>query len=114
MALAAIALIMLMPVLSRSMPASGPMMGMAADCGMTMDHAGHAHPGMPSHPDDPTARCGYCVLLTHTPVVSIGVAVLIAPINLPAHSPQTTLPRETTAAPLLSARPRGPPLAIDA
>jgi hypothetical protein len=114
MALAAMALVVFMPVLSRAMPAGAPMMGMTADCGMDMDHAVHGHPAMPGHPDDPTARCGYCVLLTHTPVVSAGVAVLLAPVNLPALAPQTTLPRNATSTPLLSARPRGPPSTLTA
>jgi hypothetical protein len=110
LALAAMALVVLMPVLSRAMPADAPMMGMDAGCGMaSMDHADHRH-GTPGHPDDPTARCGYCVLLTHTPVVSMGMAVLLAPADLPTLSPQTIQSRGITAAPLLSARPRGPPL----
>ncbi|GGA15326.1 DUF2946 family protein [Dyella caseinilytica] len=114
MALAAMALLVLMPVLARTMPADAPMMGMTADCGMDMGHAGHGHPGMPGHPDDPTARCGYCVLLTHMPVVGMGVAVLLAPANLPALSPQAILPRNTASTLLLSARPRGPPLVFNA
>jgi len=114
MALAAMALLVLMPVLSRTMPVAAPMLGMMTDCGMDMGHAGHGHPGMPGHPDDPTARCAYCVLLTHTPVVGLSVAVLLAPANLPALSPQTILPRNTASTLLLSARPRGPPLALGA
>jgi hypothetical protein len=112
--LAAMTLLVLMPVLSRSMPAGAPMMGMAANCGMDMDHASRGHAGTPGHPDDPTARCGYCVLFTHTPVVSTGVAVLLAPAVLPALSPQTILRRHTASTRLLSARPRGPPPAFNA
>jgi hypothetical protein len=110
LAIAAMTLIVLMPVLSRMMPADMPMMGMHADCGMNMDHAGHAHPGIPGHPDDPTAHCGYCVLLTHMPVVGSGVAILLAPLDLPAHSPQTARLHHAPSATLLSANPRGPPL----
>jgi hypothetical protein len=109
LALAAMALLVLMPVLSRSMPVDAPMMGMDAGCSMGMEHAAHQH-GMPGHPDDPTARCGYCVLLTHTPVVAMGVALLLAPADLPTLSPQTFQPRSASNVPLLSASPRGPPL----
>ena len=116
LALAAMALIVLMPVLSRTMPADASMMGMAmtmdAGCGMDMAHADHAHPGMPGHPDDPTAHCGYCVLLTHTPAVGMGVAVLPALIDLPTLAPSSRLPRGTVWTVLLSARPRGPPLTL--
>ena len=108
LALAAMMLLVLMPVLSRAMP-NAPMTGMGADCSMDAGHAGGPH-GTPGHPDDPTARCGYCVLLTHTPVVGMGAAVLLAPIDLPGLPPQTFQPRDAAFAPLLSARPRGPPL----
>jgi hypothetical protein len=108
LALAAMALLVLMPVLSRAMP-DAVMMGMGADCSMDAGHAGHQH-RMPGHPDDPTARCGYCVLLTHTPVVGMGVAVWLAPIDFPGLSPQTIHSRDAAHAPLLSAHPRGPPL----
>jgi hypothetical protein len=115
LALAAMALIVLMPVFSRAMPGDMPMMGMNTGCGMDMahmdmGHANHLHPGMPGHPDDPTARCSYCALLTHSPVASLGFAVLLAPIDLPTPAPQTLQPPSTVSAPLLSARPRGPPL----
>jgi hypothetical protein len=101
-----------MPVLSRSMP-HAQMMGMNADCGMDMSHAnGHAdhHHGMPGDPDDPTAHCGYCVLLTHTPVVAMGIALLLAPADVPTLSPPAIQPRSVASVPLLSAPPRGPPL----
>jgi hypothetical protein len=108
LALTAMALLVLMPVMSRAMP-DAPMMGMDAGCGMDMSHANHHH-GTPGHPDDPTARCGYCVLLTHTPVVAMGVALLLAPADVPTLSPPTLQPRSVASVPLLSAPPRGPPL----
>nr|WP_274380839.1 DUF2946 domain-containing protein [Dyella acidiphila] len=111
MALVAMALVVLMPVLSRSMASDAPMMG-AMDMSMgsmDMGHAGHGHPGMPEHPDDPTAHCGYCVLLTHTPTVGSSVAIWVAPLALPTLAPSTTLPRNSFSTLLLSARPRGPP-----
>lgn len=108
LALAAMALLVVMPVLSRAMP-NMPMMGMDAGCNMDMGHVHHHH-GMPGDPDDPTAHCGYCVLLTHTPVVAMGIALLLAPAEAPALSPPTIQPRRVASVPLLSAPPRGPPL----
>jgi|GEM_PF-567327 len=117
LALAAMALIVLMPVVSRAMP----MDGMAASMSSTSDdgcpvhaaHADHRHAGMPSHPDDPTARCGYCVLFSHTPVVGYGAAVVLPPLQYLSFVLRSTMPRHVPAAPLLSAHPRGPPLSVD-
>jgi hypothetical protein len=115
LALAAMALIVLMPVMSRSMPmsempgASMAGMQMDPDCPMAMDHAGHHQHGAPCNPDDPTARCGYCVVLTHTPVVGFGPALVLVPQYLPALAPQAVSQRVEPSVALLSARPRGPP-----
>lgn len=104
------ALIVLMPAISRSMPMDHAMMGMPS----TMDdgHAMHAHhhAGMPDHPDDPTARCGYCVLFSHMPVLGFDAPVFLPTGYLAAFTPPTALPHDVPAAPLLSAHPRGPPL----
>ena len=111
LALAAMALIVLMPVISRTMPMDGAMAGMTSG---SMDqchlHTGHQHPGVPAHPDDPTARCGYCVLLSHTPVLGGGAALVVPPAHWVSVVPHASLPNDVPAGPLLSARPRGPPL----
>lgn len=112
LALAAMALVVLMPMISRTMPVGAPMMGMDADCAMDTGQADHRRPDMPGQPDDPTARCAYCVLLTHTPVVGLGTALLWTPVDLPALAPETITQRSEPSAPLLSARPRGPPRSI--
>jgi Protein of unknown function (DUF2946) len=118
LALAAMALIVLMPAISRSMPADmdmggmdmGAMAGMNADCPM----AGHHHrQAMPGDPSDPTARCGYCVLLAHNPVTGFASALLWSPIEVPALVPQAAIVRSAPVVPLLSARPRGPPLLVN-
>ncbi|GLQ88959.1 hypothetical protein GCM10007898_25300 [Dyella flagellata] len=103
------ALIVLMPVVSRAMPMDAAMAGMSsgADNGCTVHH--HHH-GMPGHPDDPTARCGYCVLFSHTPVAGFGTPVILPPATLASFAPRTALPRGVPPALWLSARPRGPPL----
>lgn len=68
LALAAMALIMVMPAVPRFMPVDTTMAGMDAGCAM---HAGkHPRPSAPNYPDDPTAKCGYCALLGHTPGLS--------------------------------------------
>ncbi|RDS79120.1 DUF2946 domain-containing protein [Dyella monticola] len=111
LALVAMALIVLMPVVSRTMPMDGAMAGMSSgstdQCHL---HAGHQHPGVPAHPDDPTARCGYCVLLSHTPVLGCGTALVVLPTHVVSFVPVASLPSNVPAEPLLSARPRGPPL----
>jgi hypothetical protein len=114
LALAAMALIVLMPVMSRSM--SMPMMsdvamaGMDPGCPMAAGHASHHHHhGTPCTPDDPTAKCAYCIMLVHTPVAGLGSAPLLATLHLPALAPQSISHRTEPFAPILSARPRGPP-----
>lgn len=112
LALAAMALIVMVPAVSRFIPVDTAMAGMDAGCAMKA--ANHAHPGIPTDPDDPTARCGYCTLLDHTPVVGMGVLLLHLPALRPASpfsaatSPNAPLTR------LLSARPRGPPARVNA
>ncbi len=112
LALAAMALIMVMPALSRSMSVDNTMSGMDAGCVMHASH--HAHPGIPSYPDDPTAKCGYCTLLDHTPVVGMGMLLLHLPTLRPASPPNAIASQAAPFARLLSARPRGPPSRIDA
>ncbi|GAB2576195.1 hypothetical protein GCM10027066_18970 [Dyella jejuensis] len=101
-------LIVLMPVVSRSMPMTGAMTGMAADCAMHAEHAGHQQPG---HPEDPTARCGYCVLFMHTPAIGFMAPPTLPPADLVSFTPTAKPSPGTLPAPLLSAHPRGPPRA---
>lgn len=114
LALAAMALIVLMPVISRSMPMDMAMDGMLssmdAGCALHAAHADHHQHGMPEHPDDPTARCGYCVLFSHMPVVGFDTPLILPPVHLASSTPHTVLPWGVPTAPLLSAQPRGPPL----
>jgi hypothetical protein len=116
LAFAAMALIVLMPAISRSMsmPMDGgmsSMSGMGAHCPMTADHGDHH--AVPANPDDPTARCGYCVLLSHNPFAGFASAVLWLPLELQDSAPPSTVVYGVPAAPLLSAHPRGPPLRIN-
>lgn len=117
LALAAMALIVLMPVISRAMPMDMAMDGMSssmdAGCTLHAEHANHHRHGMPEHPDDPTAHCGYCVLFSHMPVVGFDIPLILPPVHLASSAPHTALPLSVPAAPLLSAQPRGPPLIIN-
>ncbi|WP_414648194.1 hypothetical protein [Dyella sp.] len=88
-------------------------MSMDPDCPMGMDHAGQPHHGAPCHPDDPTARCGYCVMFMHTPAAGFGSALAWAPLYLPPHAPHGFSQHAQPCAPLLSARSRGPPPGAD-
>lgn len=111
LALAAMALIVLMPVISRSMPMDDAMMMGMSGHAQQVGHAHHHSPGMPGHPDDPTAHCGYCVLFSHMPVVGFGAPAMLPPVQLASFAPHAVLPRNVPAALLLSAQPRGPPFA---
>ena len=103
------ALIMVMPVISRSiMPAQGMvvMAGMG-DCPppRSLDGKGPASPGMPH---DPMVCCGYCVLLSHPPTLTFTVVHVVVP------PPSVTFRvAEMAAAPYLrpvfAANPRAPP-----
>lgn len=82
---------------------------MGADCMMGTGHADHHSHGTPDDPGDPTAKCGFCTLLAHTPVMAFAVGVALAPAYLPALTPPAPLLRNESATRLLSAQPRGPP-----
>ena len=109
-ALLAMALIMVMPVVSRSiMPAHG----MAAMPGMgdgTQQPTAHGKaPPSPGAPSDPLVCCGYCALLGHPPTLTFYVVHVLVP------PPQVTFRVEDMAAapyvrPVFAANPRAPPL----
>ncbi|HEY9133128.1 MAG TPA: DUF2946 domain-containing protein [Dyella sp.] len=108
LAIAAMALLVLAPDISRYLVAAHAMPALAADC---PEHAGHAdHAATP----DPQAithgdACGYCTLFGHTPVTPTVYRLAIpaapwlatAPVQLPAARGGNT--------PIISAAPRGPP-----
>jgi hypothetical protein len=103
----AMALIVVMPAISRVMPMAGAMPGMDAVCEHHL--AGARHPGPPDSPADPTDKCGYCVLLHHTPVLPAGVLAHVL-AALPGESaPALARVDDAYVPPILSARPRGPP-----
>jgi hypothetical protein len=102
------ALIVVMPAISRVMPMTmtGSMPGMGDACPHRM--AGEKHPA-PDHPADPTARCGYCVLLGHQSILGAShVSYLLPAAPIVAESTPIRV-RRMDATPRLSADPRGPP-----
>jgi len=122
LALAAMALIAVVPTVSRSLVALSlaPPMSMAMDGGMAMpgmahdpaSHAagrrGHAMPHAPVPPS--TDACGYCVLMYHSPALA-AVALVLLPLRLPALAPVRPAARRAPVPRRLDVRSRGPPLA---
>ncbi|WP_268991950.1 DUF2946 domain-containing protein [Dyella choica] len=107
----AMAFIVVMPVVSRTMPMTGAMPGMDGAC---LEHAapGARQQGSPHAPADPMARCGYCFLLHHSPLVGSSTLVHLVPATPPSAVSTAALPSDRPYAPLLSADPRGPPARI--
>lgn len=101
----AMMLIVVMPVLSRTMTALPALDG---DCPVHQ-LAAAKHPNSPQAPADPTERCGYCYLLNHTPPLTpdaVEYQAALAPVA--AMAPVKHI-GEKPASPRLSADPRGPP-----
>lgn len=101
------------PPISQLLAASPDMQGMAmSHATMHCDeHAGH---GSDPAPLQPLAKCGYCDLLGHNPVVSsvawLSPSTLPSPYRLPGFVLEPRTPRWL----LLAAPPRGPPEDINA
>ncbi|WP_199098808.1 DUF2946 domain-containing protein [Dyella sp. ASV21] len=113
LALAAMWLLVVAPTLSRAMPPSWIAPDLGAWC------TGHGlsthHPGGPSAPGDPGEhldRCGYCVLLGHSPLLTSGVILITAAAALPPSAPLAQPSTHGHARLLLGARPRGPPRSL--
>ncbi|WP_404649061.1 DUF2946 family protein [Dyella flagellata] len=107
LAMLAMALIVVMPVLARTLPMAS-LAGIAGDC--PVHQAAHSrHPASPHAPVDPTERCGYCTLLNHSPPLASGAVVHVAPAAPIAAIARSHRIGEKPALPRLSADPRGPP-----
>lgn len=103
----AMALIVVMPAVSRVMPMSGAMPGMDSSC--PQHHAETHHPASPHNPADPTDRCGYCVLLNHAPLLASGEVLHLVPVVPNLTVSVVARADDAYASPILSAKPRGPP-----
>lgn len=110
LAMFAMALIVVMPAISRVMPMSGAMPGMDMDGACPHHLATSAkQPNSPHAPVDPMERCGYCFLLHHSPILSSSTIVHRVPAAPELAIPVVALPTDRSHSPLLSADPRGPP-----
>lgn len=110
LALAAMWLVVVMPVLSRSMPMPMPSMSaMGHDAEFSAHGLSEQHPPTSPDPSSTLDKCGYCSLFCHSPMVAGNALRSLPPLALPA---QTLLAPTVPAGPppqLLSAAPRGPP-----
>jgi Protein of unknown function (DUF2946) len=110
LALLAMTLIMVMPVISRSiMPEQGMMVMAGMGDGPSRRTPDSKIPAPRGAPHDPMVCCGYCVLLSHPPTLTFDVVHVLVP------PPQATFRVEEMAAapyvrPVFAANPRAPPL----
>lgn len=109
----AMALIVVMPGVSRVMPMDGPMMAamMGVDAACPDHMAGMKHAAAPERvPAHATDRCGYCVLFDHHSVLASGKVLHLLPVAPGMAVPVVTTVDGAYTSPILSAHPRGPPL----
>lgn len=114
LALAAVALVVMMPVVFRFLPAGAGMPSMGGDRAIGMRHGGHPAPARPGDPGDSMAWCGYCTLLNHTPVAGSGLPFFHVPALRPASPLDAVATPNASLARLLTARPHGPPAHVSA
>lgn len=99
-------LLVVSPTISRTLPTPMAMPGMDMACEHAADHH---HPPVPDDPDSHGDKCGYCVMLGHTPLLAGAAPVL----SLATHWTATLAVQHGSpsrhATPPLSADPRGPP-----
>jgi hypothetical protein len=108
LAMVAMWLTIVAPVVSRVLPDSQMSPALGAWC--TGHVLSNQHPSSPSDPTSSLDHCGYCTLLGHSPLVS-GDAIVFSPPALPAAVVlQSWVFRASYTEPVLSANPRGPPL----
>lgn len=99
-------LLVVSPTISRTLPTPMAMPGTEAACEHTADHH---HPSMPDDPDSHSDKCGYCVLLGHTPLLAGAAPVLSLATHWPVMPAVQHGAPSRHASPRLSADPRGPP-----
>jgi len=107
LALVAVWLTVVMPVISRSMPNGMGSMGVGSRG--TSHGLSQPHPATPSDPSSILDKCGYCCLFCHSPLVAGNALPAMAPLALSA--PILPAPTVPVGPPpqRLSAAPRGPP-----
>jgi Protein of unknown function (DUF2946). len=108
LAMAAVWLTVVMPVISRSLPMSG-MDGMDAGAWCTSHGLSTQHPPASPNPSSSLDKCGYCSLFCHSPMVAGGAVLLPPPQRFPAQDLLAPVVPAGPAPRLISASPRGPP-----
>lgn len=113
LAIAAMALIAFAPGVSQYLVAVHAMSSVDALC---PEHAMQAQHDHSNHggPDKQTGghgdACGYCTLLSHSPVTPTVFRLLAIAVPTPADAPIRVPAIHSDSAVILSAQPRGPPL----
>jgi hypothetical protein len=108
LAVVALWLTIVMPVVSRVLPASSNSASLGLWCtGHGLDNA--PHPGAPTDPVSSMDKCGYCGLLGHSPLCLGAATALLPPSMLPAPTPVFVAITTPPHVRRLGARPRGPP-----
>jgi hypothetical protein len=106
LAMLAMAFIVVMPVVSRLMPITDATLDGACPV-----HAALAakQSGSPHTSTDTMERCGYCFLLSYSPLLGSSTVIPVVPVPLESGVLVVALPAGGAYASLLSADPRGPP-----
>lgn len=110
LALLAMALIVVMPVISHLViPAQGMTAMPGMGDGQSQRTVGGKGPASPGTPHDPMVCCGYCVLLSHPPTLTFNVAYIVVPPP-PVTFRVADMIAAPYARPVFAANPRAPPL----
>jgi len=111
LAMLAMALIVVVPLVTRLIPGAQTMGADDASCPYhsAADSAHSRSPHMPAHPME---WCGYCCLLHHNPLLGSETVVHWVAVVLPAVIPAPHAALDAPHLLRLSADPRGPPVEL--
>jgi len=107
----AMALIVVMPAITKLMPGEPGMGATDASCPYHLA-AQSEHAGSPHAPSHLMEWCGYCFLLHHSPLLGSGAVIHWVATVLVAHAPSRALTPDSHDPFRLSADPRGPPIQV--
>jgi hypothetical protein len=109
LATAALWLLVVAPTISQTLSSFSAAPDLGAWCtghGLSDEHPS---PATPHDPGPHTDKCGYCVLLGHSPLLAGGSLATTITALVPEAAPVAGTAHRWYALPLLSAQPRGPP-----
>lgn len=109
LAMAALWLLVVAPTVSQTLSSLSSWPDLGAWCTGHGLSDQHSSPSTPDHPGPHTDKCGYCVLLGHSPLLGGGGLAISIVAPVPAARPTAGTVHRWYALPLLSAHPRGPP-----